>query len=408
MRNAFRLSGALLLFAMLLGAAGAQDWPQWLGPQRDAKAPGFQAPKAWPKTLAAQWKVTVGAGDATPALVGDRLYVFTREGNEEVLRCLDIAAKGQTIWMDKYAAQAVSGPSQRHPGPRSSPAVAEGKVVTLGVAGLVSCLDAASGKLLWRRDDFPKSVPKFFTACSPLIVDGMAIVHLGGATNGALVAYDLATGEPKWKWAGEGPGYDSPNVLTAGGVKQIVELTDKSAIGVAASDGKLLWQLPFEPKGMSYNAATPIVDGETVIIAGQGRGTRALKIEKTGEAFNARELWSNPQLAPQYATPVLKDGMLYGLNDKGFLYCMSAADGKQAWMNDIKRGGAFGALVDAGPVILALPSTSELIAYKPNPRQYEEVALIKVAETPTYAFPVVSGNRVFIKDQDSLAMFVIK
>src|SRR5438067_7047779 len=161
----------------LLGTKGArwqgvmaQDWPQWRGPNRDAKVTGFKAPQAWPKQLKQQWKVTVGNGVATPALVGEKLYVFTLEDKNEVIRCLD-AASGKELWQDKYEAQGATGPAGGFPGPRASPTVAEGKVVTLGVRGTVSCLEADSGKKVWRKDDFTGSWPTFFTSSSPIVAD---------------------------------------------------------------------------------------------------------------------------------------------------------------------------------------------------------------------------------------------
>ena len=123
------LMGCVIMIAV--GCALGKDWPQWRGPNRDGQASGFTAPLKWPKELTQRWKTTVGLGDSTPALVGDKLYVFTRQGNEEVTLCLD-ASSGKELWKDKYAAEAATGPASRHPGPRSSPAVAEGKVVTLG------------------------------------------------------------------------------------------------------------------------------------------------------------------------------------------------------------------------------------------------------------------------------------
>ncbi|UCE47534.1 MAG: PQQ-binding-like beta-propeller repeat protein, partial [Phycisphaerales bacterium] len=193
----------------LTGGVMAQDWPQWRGPARDGMVSGFDAPGQWPAELTKKWSVTVGAGDATPALVGNKLYLSTRQGDEEVTLCLN-AADGKEIWSDKYAAQPVGGPARSHPGPRSSPAVADGKVVTLGVGGVVSCLDAANGKVVWRKDPFPGVVPRFFAAFSPIIVDGMAIVHVGGPGKGAIIAYELVGGDEKWRWGDEGPDYGSP------------------------------------------------------------------------------------------------------------------------------------------------------------------------------------------------------
>jgi len=401
------LSRAIMLCCVILIGAScvfAQDWPQWRGANRDGKVTGFEAPQQW--QLKQRWKTTVGTGDATPALVGDKLYVFTRQGDDEVTMCLD-AGSGKEQWTDKYAAQAVTGAAARHPGPRSSPAVADGKVVTLGVGGVLSCLDAATGKVVWRKDPFPKVVPKFFTSTSPIIVDGMAIGHLGGQGNGAIIAYDLNTGDEKWRWAGEGPAYASPALLTVGGTKQLVTLAEKSVVAVGVADGKLLWQLPFAPAGRAYNAATPIIDGQTVIYTGAGRGTKAVKVEKQGDGFVANELWSNPELAPQFNTPVLRDGLLFGMSNSGNLFCINAKTGQTAWIDDTQRGrGGFGAIVSAGSCLIALSSDSEFIVFKPSDKEYSKVidSGVKLSDTPTYAHPVVTGNRIFIKDQDTVAM----
>ena len=403
-----RMGGIVSCVILICAARGLADWPQWRGPNRDGKVTGFTAPQTWPKELTKKWRMKVGSGDATPALVGERLYVFARQGDEEVTLCLD-AGSGKELWKDKYAAQAVTGPPRSHPGPRSSPAVAEGKVVTLGVGGVVSCLDAATGKLVWRKDPFPKVVPTFFTAMSPIIVDGMAIAQLGGKGNGAIIAYDLASGDEKWRWAEEGPDYGSPILLTVQGTKQIVTPTEKSIVGIGVADGKLLWQLPFVPQKMAYNAATPIVDGQTVIYTGKGRGTKAIKIEKQGDGFTAKELWSNPQLAVQFNTPVLKDGLLFGLSDSGNLFCINAQTGQTAWADTTQHGrGGFAAIVDVGSCLLALPSSSELIVFKPDSKQYGEITRYKVSDTPIYAHPIISGKRVFVKDQDSVAMWIVE
>src|SRR5690606_478775 len=156
------LAGGVLLFGA--NRASAQDWPQWRGPNRDAKAAGFKAPQTWPKELTQKWKTTVGEGVATPALVGDRLYVFTRQGGNEVVRALD-AASGKEIWKYEYKAPQPQRPGagfqNEFIGPRSSPTVADGKVLTIGVVGRLTCLDAASGKELWHKDEF-RSYPKFY------------------------------------------------------------------------------------------------------------------------------------------------------------------------------------------------------------------------------------------------------
>jgi outer membrane protein assembly factor BamB len=407
MKSAKQTAVVVVAVLALLAASQvlAQDWPQWRGPNRDGKVTGFKAPDSWPKALNQKWKVSVGAGDASPVLVGGKLYVFARQGEDEVTLCLD-AAEGKELWRDKNPVAAIPAPSGRqHGGPRSTPTVAEGKVVTLGVTGVLSCLDAATSKVIWRKDEI-KGTPKFFTAMSPLVTEGLVIAQLGPEGSGAIVAYDLASGKEKWKCADQGASYASPVLLTVDGVKQFVTLTDKSVVGVALADGKVLWQIPFVPAGMAYNDATPVVDGSTVYVSGQGRGTKALKIEKKDKDLAATELWSNP-LAVAFGTPELKDGCLYAVSDKGNLFCLNAKNGEMIW-TDTAKLDKYGAVLDVGAALLVLPNNGQLLVIKPGEKQYTELAKYKVAEGGTYACPIAAGNRIFVKDADSLILWTLE
>jgi outer membrane protein assembly factor BamB len=418
------LAGCVLLLGT--ASAGAQDWPQWRGPHRDARVTGFEAPKTWPKELTRKWRTPVGNGVATPALVGDKLYVFTREGNEEVVRCLN-AATGKEQWQQKYTADPVRRPADRFPGPRSSPVVADGKVVTLGVDGTVSCFDAVTGNNLWRKIDFKGSVPQFFTSCSPLVVDGLVIVQLGGEKKGAIVAFDQGTGDIRWQRDADGTSYASPVVVTLDGVKMIVAETSGHIVGVEAGNGKALWDTPFKVR---YNACTPVVEGQTIIYSGGGGGTHAVKIDKKGDTFAARELWNNADMAVQYDTPVIKDGLVFGLSERDRFFCLNAETGKTAWSAPKAGpagatagsgqpggggrggrggigGGGYGSIVDAGSVLIALTPSSELLVFEPSAKEFKVLARYKVADTPTHAYPIVAGNRLFIKDQDAVTLWTI-
>ncbi len=396
-----------MLFLLSVGTVLAQDWPQWRGLDRDGKVTEFTPPEVWPAALTQAWRIVVGTGDATPALVGDKVYVFARQGDNEVISCLNVA-DGAELWKDQYAATPVTGAAGSHPGPRGTPAVAEGKVVTLGVNGIVSCLDAATGAVAWREDPFPGVYPQFFTSMSPIIVDNMAVLFVGGKGNGALIAYDLATGEEQWRWAGEAPQYSSPVLMTVEGTKMLVTLTETSLVGVAVAEGALLWQVPFVPQRRAYSATTPIVDGQTVIFTGSGRGTKALKIEKQGEAFTATELWTNAEVACQFSTPVLRDGLLFGLSNGSKLFCLKADTGETAWVDETQRGrGGFGAMVAAGPLVFVLASDSMLVGFNPSDQGFTEVVKYKASETATYANPVVAGNSIYVKDQDAVTLWRI-
>lgn len=409
MKNVNRCVCVIMIGVLILITAKAlfaQDWPQWRGMNRDGKVTGFKAPETWPTELTPKWSKKVGLGDATPALQGDKLYVFTRQEANEVIQCLD-AKDGKELWRDKYAAQAVTGPAARHPGPRSSPTVADGKVITLGVGGVLSCVDVTTGKVLWRNESFTDALPQFFTSMSPIVVDGMCISHLGGKDNGTLLALDLITGKEKWKMTGEEPAYGSPVLMTVGGTKQIVVQTMNNIIGVAAADGRLLWQVPAPNAQMFFSCATPIVDGDTVFYTGQGHGTKAIKIEKEGDNFVAKTLWSNDELDTTFNTPVLKEGFLFGISKLGNIFCINAQTGQTTWI-DTNKLDRFGSIIDAGSVLLGLSPKSELIVFQPNSKAYTELAKFKVAETSVYTHPVIAENRIYIKDEQTLAMWAIE
>ncbi len=402
------LAISLLITLILMNSHDtfSQDWPQWRGINRDCVVKGFQAPASWPSELKQHWKVTVGFGDATPVLVGDKIYLNTRQGDNEVILCLN-AANGKEIWKNQYSAMAVTGPAASHPGPRSTPAVANGKIVTFGATGIISCLDDNTGKVIWRRDNPNHEVPQFFTAMSPLIVDNLCIAHVGTKDKGQVLALDLNTGNEKWKWSGDGPSYASPSIMTINGKKHVIIQTEKNLISLSLTDGKLLWQVPTPVQERFYNCVSPYVDGQIIYYTGQGTGMKSIKVEKSGNNYITKELWSNPETGAKWNTPVLKNGFLYGFTDQKRIYCMNASDGKTAWIDNTVNSD-FATLVDCGSVLIGLPSTANLIVFKPDPSAYSEIAKYKVSETAIYAFPVIAENKIYIKDSESLILYNVK
>ena len=393
----------VLLFAR---GASAQDWPQWRGPNRDAKATGFQVPDTWPAELTKRWSVEVGDGVATPALVGDKLYVFSRQEANEIVRCLN-AATGEEVWKYQYESRPADGPASRFGGPRSSPTVTGGKVVTLGARGIVSCLDAATGDFLWQRNEFD-SWPRFYASSSPLIVDDVCIVQLGGERDGGIFAYDLASGEPKWRWTGDGPGYGSPVPMAVNDTKAVVALTSRNVVSVSLESGSLLWQTAYAAPPRGYNASTPIVDGEVLCYAGSGRGTKAVKLAAEGDKLAASDVWANDANSVQYNSPVLKDGFIYGITNDDKLFCINAETGETAWTQafpERSRQRGYGSVVDAGSVMVGLNPSSQLVVFEPTGMQYKQLASYTVAETETFAYPILSAGRIFIKDQDSVTLW---
>ena len=203
----------------------AQDWPQWRGPRRDGAIAAFKAPAAWPPALTRRWQVDVGTGYATPLLVGNRVYTFTRQGEDEVLTAFD-AATAKQAWRAAYPSKFTMNPATRShgPGPKSTPTYANGRIFTLGMTGVVLAFDAASGDVLWQAVPMPVE-PQYHTAMSPVVDGDLVIVHMGGQDDGALTAFDVASGKIRWRWTGDGPAYGSPMVATLGGVRQVVTFT---------------------------------------------------------------------------------------------------------------------------------------------------------------------------------------
>jgi outer membrane protein assembly factor BamB len=406
--------GSMVIVAGIIILAGtsslaAHDWPQWRGPNRDGRVGGFVAPQHWPKELTQRWKVAVGAGDSSPALVDGKLYAFGRWDANEVVSCLD-AVSGKVLWRDAYPAQFLpTGPSSQHPGPRSSPAVADGKVCVLGVGGILSCLDAATGKVLWRKQsaaDFLDAAYQFESSMSPIIIDGMCIAYVGGDGKGSMIGFELAGGRAKWKYSGDAPAPSSPVIMTIEGQKQIVTITETQIIGVSLADQTLLWQVPFQAK--PANSTTPVIDGQTVIVTGQGVGTLAIKISRRDGTFTAERTWTNSdaRAGSYFTTPVLRDGLLFCYADSR-LACLSARTGQMLWTDTTARGHS-AAIVDAGSCLMAVTLNADLCVYQLGDKQYVELARYKVAEPEIWAHPVVAGRSVFIRDTDSIILWAIE
>jgi outer membrane protein assembly factor BamB len=265
------LTGVAQMRAQVATPSSSQpDWPQWRGPNRDGAVASFTAPSRWPEQLTLRWKTDVGLGYATPIVVGNRVYQFSRQGESEGVTALD-AATGSVLWRTGYPASFTmnSGAAQHGPGPKSTPVFSNGKLFTIGMTGMVTTFEAATGKILWQKPGTGVA-PMFTThAFSPVVDRGLVIFHVGGHNQGALTAFDVNTGDVRWKWEGDGPGYGSPIVAEVGGLRQIVTLTQRKLVGVDAATGALLWERPYTTPSTT-NAQTPNLYGQTVILGDAG------------------------------------------------------------------------------------------------------------------------------------------
>ena len=403
----------LLLLSGFLTAAGqarqaASDVTQWRGANRDGAQTGFTAPAAWPAQLTQRWKIDVGSGYATPIVVGNRVYVFSRQGEEEVMSGID-AASGKVIWRTAYAApfEMNSAARPHGPGPKSTPVFFNGRLYSIGMTGSVTAFDAATGKQLWQR---PGSMPvPMYTshAFSPVIEGQHVIFHVGGHNKGALTAFDLNTGQVRWEWSGDGPGYGSPIVADFGGVRQLVTITQGKLVGVNAATGALLWEQVLVSPNFT-NSITPVRYSDTVIVWGHGGPMTALTITRSGSQWTTAPAWEAPDLPGRMSNSVVDGDVMYGLTSRnmGQYYVMDVKSGKTLWSSE-PRAAAQAALVRAGNILFSLENDSELIVFRPGRTGLEELKRYKVADADTWAQPAISGNRIFVKDVSTLTLWTL-
>jgi outer membrane protein assembly factor BamB len=392
---------AVLTAAVAVGAQASTDWPQWRGPRRDGSV-SAALPARWPEALTKRWEITVGAGHASPVVSGNRVVVIARQDDQEIVRALDVAS-GKEIWRAAYPAPyTVNSAAWAHgPGPKSTPAIAGGRVFTFGIGGILSAFDLASGKLLWRVPA-PAVLPLYGTATSPLVDGTSVIAHVGGHENGALTSFDAATGKPRWQWTGDGPGSGSPIIATFGGVRQVIAQTQKFLVGLNASTGALLWHLPFMTD-FDQNAFTPIVFQDLLINAGIDQPLTAIRPKLEGGKWIAETVWSNPQTPMFMSSPVLIGGTIYGLTQRsrGQFVAIDAASGKTLW-NTQGREGENASIFGSPSWLLASTTDGNLVVARANPQQYEEVRRYQIAPSALWAHPAITGNSIIVKDVEKM------
>jgi outer membrane protein assembly factor BamB len=388
-------------------AGATADWPQWRGPNRDGVIPSFTAPNPWPDKLTRKWKVEVGLGYATPVVVGNRVYMFARQSDEEVLDARD-ADTGKVVWRSSYPAPfTISPAAARHEkGPKSTPTFADGKLFTLGMTGIVSAFDAGTGKRLWQTPPSQPG-PLYHTSMSPLIDRGLAIVHVGSHGRGALTAFDVNTGAVKWHWDGDGPGYGSPIVAEFDGTRQIITMTQDNLVGVSASTGALLWQRRFQTN-YTQNCITPVLYGQIVIVSGLDKGVTAFKLVKANGQWSPVDVWENTEVSLYMTNGVIVHDTFVALSHKnsGQFFALDARTGKTVWKS-APRQATNAAISRAGDLLFILKDDGEMLIARSGAGGLETVKTYAVADSATWSAPAVSGRRLFVKDVASLALWTM-
>ena len=391
------------------GAAAAQrapqDYPQWRGLNRDGAASAFAEPASWPDRLTRRWKVDVGVGYATPLVVADTVYVFTRRNETEVMTALE-AATGKERWHTSYPAPyAPATPAAAHGvGPKATPLFHNGRLFTLGITGIASAFDASTGKLAWQTPA-AREHPSYGTAVSPVGEKDLVIVHPGN--HGPLTAFDADTGAVRWTGNDRGA-YASPIIVELGGIRQVVTMTQESVLSVSLSDGARLWEYPWQSRA-TPSAITPILYDGTLIVSSQAMGVTALKPGRRGDKWTVDAVWETKEVSLFLSNPVVVGDTLFGLSEKarGQFFALDARSGKLLWLGP-PRQASNTAVVKAGSLLLLLNDDAELIVARSSRNGFEPLKRYTVADSATWAQPAVSGNRIFVKDATSLSLWTLK
>ena len=383
------------------------DYPQWRGPDRDGSAAAFVEPEIWPEQLNRTWQVDVGTGYGTPIVISSRVYTFTRQDGDEVLSAVDTAT-GRLVWSTRYPApyRANAGTQRHGPGPKSTPIFYDGKLYTLGISGIVSAFDTGDGTLLWQHSAPPVD-PLYATAMSPLADGGNVIFHVGGHDQGALTAFDANTGEVTWRWDGDGPAYASPVLADIGGTRHLVTITQEHVVGISADTGELLWERPFESNSTN-NSITPIVYDDSIIVSGHNLGVSRFRPVRRDGQWLTETLWDNPDVGLFMSNGVLVEDTFFSLShtNSGQFFAVDVATGETLWSTQ-GREATNTALVKAGGLLFLLNDDAELIVARASRAGFEPLRRYTVSDSVTWAQPAISGNRLFVKDDSTLALWTV-
>jgi len=412
----------LLALCLWLPAVGAEKvkpltteeyWPGWLGPKRNGWVNNFHPPKKWPEKLQQMWRVKVGAGYGSPLVANGRVYQHARQGDDEMLWCLDLKT-GAIKWRRKYAAPfKIGGGAESHgKGPKSSPVFSDGRVFIMSITGVLSAWDATSGKLLWRRDyssRFKKSYPFWGSSNSPIVDSKRVVAHFGNDKEGLLAALDVETGKEVWTQGKDGTCYSSPLLVNHQGVRQIIEWNHRALVGVESKSGRLLWEFPFPHTSHNQNMPTPSFHKGRVLLGGENRGVHGLEPKLKDGVWSVTAHWNQRKVALDMSSAVMNGNLLYGFSHfgRGRFFCLDPKTGKVLWQGPERTGENVTFLSIPGH-ILALLNNGELQVIAARANRYEKVASWRVAETPTWAPPVLLQKSILIKDRETLTLWALE
>lgn len=321
----------------------AEDWSQWRGTNRDGVvATDVPLMETLPTNqLPLTWSVPVGPGYTGPTVVGDRVYLMDRQSegdsdSRERVLCMDTAT-GEIVWTHEYDAPYTI---QYTAGPRAAVTIHDGRAIAVGAMGHLHCMNAATGEVLWKHDfetEYNAKLPIWGISGAPLVTNGL-VIQIGGGANGAcVVAFDLETGQERWRSLDDPAGYSAPIVIRQGDQDVVVCWTGASVSGLDPQSGKIFWRVDMPSRNMPIGVPTPITDGKHVFVTSFYDGSMMIQLDPEKPA--ARKLWhrvgvdeiNTDALQSIISTPLFKGDYIYGVDSYGELRCLKKSNGDRVW-----------------------------------------------------------------------------
>jgi outer membrane protein assembly factor BamB len=381
------------------GVKTGTDWPGFRGPERDGVVRGVRIATDWSALPPVElWRRPIGPAWSSFAVSGDLLYTQEQRGDDEIVACYNVTT-GKPVWRHRDAARFWE--SNAGAGPRGTPTLSNGRVYTFGGTGILNALDAGTGAVVWSRNaasDTHKKVPGWGFASSPLVVNDVVIV----AAAGALAAYDIATGTPRWFGPDGGSGYSSPHLVTIHGVQQILLLSGTGATSVTPTDGRQLWQHPL-PSGARIVQPALTADGDVLIHDGEGSSMRRIAVAQGPSGWTVEERWASDGLNPYFNDFVVNDGHAFGFAGSS-IACIDLKDGGLKW-----KGGSYGhgqlVLLPDQDLLLVLSEQGELALVGATTDKFTELARFPAIKGKTWNHPVLAGDVLLVRNGEEMAAF---
>jgi outer membrane protein assembly factor BamB len=397
---------AVLSLPAVVSNRAADDWPQWRGPKRDGVSAERGLLKDWPaggpKLV---WKAGgAGEGYSSFATASGRLYTLGARGGTEYVIAYD-AETGKRLW---EAAHGQRFSNDRGDGPRATPTIEGDKLYAFGASGDLTLMDAATGKVAWRVNvlkQYGGSNIQWGLSESPLVLSDRILIN-AGAPGASIVALKKTDGSLIWKSQRDEAGYSSAILQDVGGVRQAVFFTGQRALGLDVDTGKLLWSYD-KVANNTANIATPIVRGNRVFLSsGYGTGAALLEMTAASGGITAREVYFSHEMRNHHASSVLIGDYLYGFSDS-ILTAMSFDTGKVAWRD---RSVGKGSMVFADDRLYLFSETGVVGLAEASPSGYREHGRFEISagRLPTWSHPIVSGGKLFIRDQDTIYAYDVR